>query len=334
MGQQLVNPDGCCSQTAWDLAIVGSGAARFAAAIRGRSLGARVVMVERGTVGAPASTWGAFQARSCCGPPSSTTRPATTRARARPPAPGRRIGGPWWPRRTGWSTSSAARNTRTWPESTRGRSFGGKRASSRGRSSASGRSALRASHYLVATGSSPLVPDLPNLPEAGYLTSTTAMELEDLPRSLLVVGAGFVALELGQLFARLGAQVVMVRRGSGLLEDHEPEVGASMLEALGDLGIEFLPHTRLLSVESGGVDRKVRAQVMGRDRTFEVDHVLMAAGRRPNTGGLGRQLGRAPVVKRIEIPVLSEDAVGNGNVKMGMPGHRVKMGPRVPGPWR
>jgi hypothetical protein len=65
---------------------------------------------------------------------------------------------------------------------------------------------IEAAHYLIATGAEPQVPDIPGLAETGFLTSTTAMELDHLPESLLVIGSGYVALEQAQLFAHLGAR--------------------------------------------------------------------------------------------------------------------------------
>ena len=77
---------------------------------------------------------------------------------------------------------------------------------------------VEAEHYVIATGSAPFVPSIPGLAESGYLTSTTAMELDELTDSLIVVGGGYVGLELAQLFARLGTRVSVVETVDGLAQ--------------------------------------------------------------------------------------------------------------------
>ncbi|MFD8741378.1 FAD-dependent oxidoreductase, partial [Streptomyces sp. NPDC059618] len=87
--------------------------------------------------------------------------------------------------------------------------------------------------FLVATGSRPWAPPIDGLDETGYLTSTTAMELTELPESLLVLGGGYVALEQAQLFARLGSQVTVLVR-SRLASKEEPEVSRTLEEVFAD----------------------------------------------------------------------------------------------------
>src|SRR5690606_22561258 len=98
---------------------------------------------------------------------------------------------------------------------------------------------VRAAHHLIATGSTPWAPPVPGLQEAGYLTSTTAMELDHVPESLLVIGGGYVAMEQAQLFSRLGAQVTMLVR-SRLASHEEPEAATALEEILADEGIEII----------------------------------------------------------------------------------------------
>jgi mercuric reductase len=90
---------------------------------------------------------------------------------------------------------------------------------------------------LIATGSSPLIPAIPGLSETPYLTSDLLtsqeeMELIELPRSLLLLGGGYIALELGQMFARFGSEVTLVTRGPGILSGYEPEIVESLTEIL------------------------------------------------------------------------------------------------------
>src|SRR5207249_10941529 len=88
---------------------------------------------------------------------------------------------------------------------------------------------------LIATGSSPLIPAIPGLAETPYLTSDLLtsqenLELTELPRSLLILGGGYIALELGQMFARFGSQVTLVTRGPSILTGYEPEIADALTE--------------------------------------------------------------------------------------------------------
>lgn len=144
-----------------------------------------------------------------------------------------------------------------------------------------------AEHYLVATGSTPWAPPIHGLADAGYLTSTTAMALERLPASLLILGGGSVSLEQAQLFARLGTQVTVVAR-SRLASREEPEVSAVIQQVFTDEGIRVHPYTQLTHVTRD--ERGYVARI--RDRHGEVgelraEQLLVATGRRPVTATLG-----------------------------------------------
>lgn len=95
---------------------------------------------------------------------------------------------------------------------------------------------LRADRIVIATGASPALPDIPGIADVPVLTSTTALELPERPESLLVIGGGYIACELAQLFARLGSKVTLVTR-SCLLPETEPEVSAALTGYLRDEGI-------------------------------------------------------------------------------------------------
>ncbi|HEX8009124.1 MAG TPA: FAD-dependent oxidoreductase, partial [Trebonia sp.] len=100
-----------------------------------------------------------------------------------------------------------------------------------------GSTTIEAAHYLVATGSAPQIPPIPGLDEVGYLTSATAMELTRLPESMVVIGGNAVGLELGQLFARLGTRVTIVEIADRLAPFDEPEISAAIQDVLDDEGI-------------------------------------------------------------------------------------------------
>lgn len=119
-----------------------------------------------------------------------------------------------------------------------------------------------------------------------YLTSTTALDLEELPRSLLVIGGGYIGAELAQMFARAGVKVTLVCR-SRLLPEAEPEIGAALRGYFEEEGITVVSGIayRAIRKTEGGVSLTVMRN--GQDMAIDADRVLIATGRTPNIEGLG-----------------------------------------------
>lgn len=134
--------------------------------------------------------------------------------------------------------------------------------------------------YVVATGAAPHAPDLPGLREVAYLTSTTAMEQQDLPASMVVVGAGYVGLEQAQLWAHLGVKVTLVGR---FAPHAEPEVAAVLLGVFQDEGITVIQE-RATEVRAtrDGVEVRTRSE-----KYATGERLLVATGRFPDTSDLG-----------------------------------------------
>ena len=152
---------------------------------------------------------------------------------------------------------------------------------------------LEAEHYLVATGSRPWVPPIaglagPDDPEGvQYLTSTTAMDLDEVPESLLVLGGAYVALEQAQLFARLGSQVTMLVR-SRLAPYEEPEASKALIAVFADEGIRVVRRAIVTAVGRDEATGEVvaTATISGGASEFRASRLLVALGRRPVTDGL------------------------------------------------
>ena len=141
---------------------------------------------------------------------------------------------------------------------------------------------------IIATGSRPTVPPIPGLEKVPYLTSDLLtsdepIELNDQPRSLCIVGGGYVGLELGQMFHRLGTRVEVLQRASRILPDHEPEVSSALSEALEDEGLDIRTSTKIVGVEPDGEGVVVTFERQGWRQTARCDRLLVATGRRPNT---------------------------------------------------
>ena len=135
---------------------------------------------------------------------------------------------------------------------------------------------------LIATGASPHVPAVPGLAGTPYWTSTEALAAEEIPARLIVYGGSVVALELAQAYQRLGAQVTVLAR-STLLSRQDPLIGETLVRVFESEGIRVLPGRTVRGVEWAG--GRFRMTLEG--ETLEAERLLVATGRRANTAGLG-----------------------------------------------
>ncbi|HZC08332.1 MAG TPA: FAD-dependent oxidoreductase, partial [Ktedonobacterales bacterium] len=151
---------------------------------------------------------------------------------------------------------------------------------------------LTGEQVLIATGSHASIPTLPGLDEMPYLTSDLLtsqedQELTELPDSLVIVGGGYIALELGQLFARLGSQVTILERAPRLLKGYEPEVSSTLTSILREEGLTILARANVIAVRGDARRVTVTADVRGQRQEISAAKLLIATGRAPNTQDLG-----------------------------------------------
>ena len=140
---------------------------------------------------------------------------------------------------------------------------------------------------IVATGSTSGVPPLPGLDTVDALDSTSAMAMEALPASMIVVGGGPVGVELGQIFARFGVKVVIVQRGAHLLPFEDAQIAEVLREALEAEGIEIHTGTSATRVERAPDGVIVHVRRGSIDGEIRAERLLVATGRRPTTADLG-----------------------------------------------
>lgn len=145
---------------------------------------------------------------------------------------------------------------------------------------------LNAGKIIVATGARPLIPDIPGLDSVPYLTSTTAFELTELPESLLVVGGGYIGVEIAQMFARAGVQVTIVCR-SRILPEAEPEIGEALTGYLRDEGLTILTGAEYQYISALENHVRLRVRFDGSETDLQGERVLIATGRQPNSDGMG-----------------------------------------------
>lgn len=147
-------------------------------------------------------------------------------------------------------------------------------------------SPVAAGKIIVATGASPAMPSILGIENVPYLTSTTALELDQQPRSLLVIGGGYIGCELAQMFARTGTAVTMVTR-SRLLPEAEPEIAQALARYLADEGITVRTGLTYSRIEQQDGEITLTIDVDGRAEMLTAEQVLVTTGRRPNTVNLG-----------------------------------------------
>ncbi len=144
---------------------------------------------------------------------------------------------------------------------------------------------IQARRFVVATGSTPLVPPIPGLEDVPFLTNETAFDLTERPKRLVVIGGGAIGCELGQAFRHLGSEVAILEMASILPKD-EPEVVAVLRRALRRDGVELLEDSRVTRVEAEGDGIVVHFERGGEPGRVEGDRLLVAAGRQPGVNGL------------------------------------------------
>ena len=272
----------------YDLAVIGAGSAGFSAAITAAGEGARVALVGHGTIGGTCVNVG-------CVPSKTMIRAAEALHAAR--AAGRFPGLHGEAALTDWAALMGAKDDLV--GSLRRAKYADLLADYPGIDHREGRARLgngglvleggdhlAAGRVVIATGARPAMPDVPGLENVPVLDSTAALAMEEQPRSLIVMGGGYIGCELAQMFARLGTEVALVTR-SRLLPEAEPEVSEALTRGLREEGIavhDGLSYDQVTRTADGIVLR-VRTDV-GEDRTLDAQHVVVATGRTPNSDGM------------------------------------------------
>lgn len=284
----IAGPRACCEEgETFDLAVVGAGSAGFSAAITAAEQGARVALIGHGTIGGTCVNTG-------CVPSKTLIRAADALHQVEAATRFTGIGAA--ARLDDWRTVLRQKNELV--ASLRQAKYidlvpgyntiaylEGRALLTNGGVTVDG-APIRADKVIITTGASPTLPPIPGIEAVPSLTSTTALELEQLPRSLLVLGGGYIGCELGQMFARMGVAVTIIDIVP-ILSAGEPEISRALAGYFGDEGIVIRENvkTRAIRRTERGVALDISSD--GQDETLEADQVLATTGRRPNTAGLG-----------------------------------------------
>ncbi|GAB4532556.1 MAG: mercury(II) reductase [Parvularculaceae bacterium] len=307
-------PDSFSTDRNFDLAVIGAGSAGFSAAITAAEMGARVALVGHGTIGGTCVNVG-------CVPSKTMIRAmeAVYGARAAARFPG--LTGE--ARVDDWAALIKAKDDLVadlrkkkyidlLSEYENVTYISGAAQLSEGGVSVEG-TRLRADKIIIATGARAGVPDIPGIDRVSYLTSTEALELLELPRSLIVIGGGFIGCELAQMFSRAGSNVSLIAR-SRLAPGAEPEISRALAGHLEDEGISV--YTGLAYERAEQTDRGATLTISqdSRAKIISAEHMLVATGRIPNTEGLGLEEAGVELGARGEVLVDVRMRTTNDNI--------------------
>ena len=283
----------CCASDApkmsggYDLAVIGAGSAGFSAAIAAAELGANVALIGHGTIGGTCVNVGCVPSKTMIRAVEAVHHAETASRFAGIRAEGGIADWSAVVRQKDELVSSLRQakyfdllpsyNTVAYREG---------RARLTGDGVTLNGDPIKAGKIIVATGAASAVPSIPGIENVPYLTSTTALELEKLPKSLLVIGGGYIGCELGQMFARAGVKVtIAVRRR--LLPDAEPEISAALTKYFIEEGIAVREALSYREIRQSPEGIALSVSANGRTETITAEQVLITTGRRPNTEGFG-----------------------------------------------
>jgi mercuric reductase len=289
----------------FDFLVLGGGSAGFAAAIQAADLGARVAMVEGGTLGGTCVNVGCVPSKTLLRAAESQHRRVHHGFRGIPATDAQ----PDWPMVRAEKDALVAelRQTKYWdvlwayPSITlfqeRATFISGGEVRL-----ASGRT-LKASKSVLTMGASPWAPPIPGLAEAGYLDNASAMALNRLPQSLIVIGASSVGLELAQLFARLGVRVTVLEALPRIVPAEDADIGNALADYLRSEALDVHTDVRVDRVSRGGDGYEVQYHAGAATRVARAEQLLVATGRRANTAGVGLDTIGVTLGKKGEIVV-------------------------------
>ena len=162
---------------------------------------------------------------------------------------------------------------------------------------------LETTYTIIATGSKPIAPPVFNYDKKRIITSTEALNIEEVPNTMTIIGGGVIGLELGSVFARLGTKIRVVEFADRLIAGMDKELGKELEKVLKKLGFEFYFNHKVTNVTANGNTTTLTAENMsgGDALVLEADYTLIAIGRKPYTDGLGLENAGVEIDERGRI---------------------------------
>jgi len=275
----------------FDLVIIGSGSAAFAAALKAAEHDSKVAMVEKGTIGGTCVNVG-------CVPSKNLLRAGELRYYdTNRDFPGIRPGRTTLEFRKGIEQKDQiVRGLRKEKYSDVLRSlpstklFRGKaRFVSKTRVKVDGIS-VDGRKFIVASGSSPRIPQIPGIDSVEYLTNVEALSLRDRPDSMVILGGRALGLEFAQMYAHMGTKVTVLQRSDRIIPEEEPSISDALRQYLEEEGIKIKTGVQVKRVGEKNGEKIVVAEASGKEFEVHGDELLMATGREPNTRDLGLEV--------------------------------------------
>jgi mercuric reductase len=274
----------------YDLIILGSGSTAFAAALRATGYGARVLMFEKSVLGGTCINWG-------CIPSKTLIHAALFKHEARL---GNSLGLNSDDEIHAIDAERLFRHRETVVAKLRQERYLDVLGNMKGLELVKGTARFidphtvecdgrhyRSERFLIAVGGNPRIPDIPGLDKCTYYTSRTALLIKEIPSSLVIIGGGVIAVELGQMYHRLGCRVTILEPGPRLLPTVENELSASLEKILAKEKITVATNVNICSLDRLGELNVVYADVNERRHKFTCEKLLLAVGTVPATTDIG-----------------------------------------------
>jgi pyruvate/2-oxoglutarate dehydrogenase complex dihydrolipoamide dehydrogenase (E3) component len=150
-----------------------------------------------------------------------------------------------------------------------------------------GQARLSAERIFINVGGRAIIPDMPGLDEITYLTNSSMMSVDFLPRHLVVIGGSYIGMEFGQMFRRFGSEVTIVEKGPRLLQHEDEDISASIKEIVENEGVHVRLNAECIHFAQRGDEVVAGLDCQKGSREVAASHALLAIGRRPNTDDLG-----------------------------------------------
>ena len=282
-------PDKMTTDSAPDLIILGSGSTAFAGALRATSHGARVLMIEKSVLGGTCVNWG-------CIPSKTLIHAALFKHEAQL---GMKLGLGLENKREGVDFESLFAHREEVVRKLRQERYLDVLKNMPGlelvketarfidpQTIETNDKLYRCDRFLVAVGGEPRIPAIPGIEGCNYLTSRSALLMKQLPKSLVIVGGGVIAVELGQMYQRLGCRVTILEHGPRLLPAVDRDAAEALRGVLVSEGIKVVADVAICSADRAGDLNVVFADVCGRRHEYTAERLLMAVGTCPATDGI------------------------------------------------
>lgn len=186
-----------------------------------------------------------------------------------------------------------------------------------------GTETLTADKFFLNTGLQTVIPDIGGIHSIPYLTSTTIMELSEIPEHLLILGGGYIALEFGQMFARFGSKVTLIERSKRILKKEDADIAEEVTKLLAQEDIEIITSTQAVGFSQNGHIITANLETEGIKSQRSCTHVLVAVGRKPQLGEFGLEVAGIAVDEKgyvkvnAQLETSAEGIYALGDIKGG-----------------